>query len=159
MNSHYERHENLIFRFFHVAFTSSLRFYNDPATIIKRSHHAYSATSLRLSRSFYAHDVLTATLPRFIRLQHYLTTPTAIIARSYYYHTAIIQRSYCDLTTLLAIFCQHRVSYKYCIIPSSSHWYVEFLQIIQPKSTITRGRRGRGRERFDSNESWSSRYM
>ena len=40
-------------------YTSSLRFYNDPVTIIPGYHNAYSATSLRLSRSFYVHQVLT----------------------------------------------------------------------------------------------------
>ena len=39
------------------------RLYNDPGTIIPRSHRAYSGTSLRLSRSFYVHHVLTTTIP------------------------------------------------------------------------------------------------
>ena len=83
--SRYERHENVNFCCFHDTITSSLRFYNDPATIIPRSHRAYFATSLRLSRSFYAHQVLATTILRVIRLQHVLTTIILwFIPRSYY---------------------------------------------------------------------------
>ena len=87
---------------FHDAkyYVLSIRFYKDPATIIPRSHSAYSATSLRLSRSFYALHVLTTTIPRVIRLQHDLT---AIIARSYHDYTTFIPRSYYVLSNTVNI--------------------------------------------------------
>ena len=89
MKSRYERHENVNFRCFHDATTSSLRFYKDPATIIPRSHHAFSTIImilLRSSRSHYDH-----------------TTSYPIATRSYHASTAIIARSYHDYTTLKAI--------------------------------------------------------
>ena len=147
MRSRYERHENTNFRCFHDATTSSLRFYKDPATIIPRSHRAYSATSLRLYRSFYALHVLTTTIPRVIWLQHDLT---AIIARSYHDCTTFIPRSYYVLSNTVNI-----------VFPINIVPFLLFL--IKTKSTRTRGRGGRGwcrgRGSSDSNESWSSSYV
>ena len=142
MRSRYERHEYINFRCFHSAITSSLRFYNDPSTIIRRSHCAYSATSLRLSISFYAHHVLTTTIPRVSRWQHDLTT---LLLRLLHVLTTIILRSYRDLSTFSAI------TSTSCSILIQFHsfyfWLIRrFLwnkTAMPSKSARTRGRGGR----------------
>ena len=160
MSSRYEHHDNVNFRCLYDVTTSSLRFFNDPTTIISHSRRAYSATLLRLSRSFYVHHILTTIIPRVIRLHHDLTT---LLLRLYHVLTTIILRSYRDLTTVSAITsCSILIqfhSFNFWLI----RWFLGNHPVMPPKFTRTRGRvgrgwcRGRGRGSSDSIKSCLSR--
>lgn len=77
---------------------TNVRFYNDPANIIKRSQLEYSVNSPRLSRSNYAHHVLPTTIQLFIRSRHDLTP------RLYCDDSPLLPWSYCIHSAMKASF-------------------------------------------------------
>ena len=138
-------------------FSFQSRFYNDPATIIPRSHRLFCDLTkmvtipLRSSRPHYDH---TTIYPIASRSYH---ASTAIIARSYHDHTTIITRSYRDLTTLPAI-TSHINTVLFLLFLIDTWSLSETTQSCYQKLRKGKGG-GRGRGRSDSNESWSRKYM
>ena len=57
------RYGNVNFPCFHDDTTSLIRFYNDPATIMPRSHHAFSTIFMILLRAFNFHYDYTTSYP------------------------------------------------------------------------------------------------
>ena len=116
MRSRYKRHENVDFRCFHDVTTSSLRFYNDPATIIPRLHISFSALATiitilpRSSRSHYDNTTI------YMIATGSFHSSAAIIARSYHDNSTIVPRSYALRSYVNIMFHMHTVPFLTIVI-------------------------------------------